>query len=107
MATLFLGDRRSLTLLHVVFTLCLRELLNLLIDVLYDNRKLILLKLVKAITDNLAPVLTRRLLSEEPPVEERDNIFPRDASIVPIKDIPRFPLRPITLKLLLNELGPV
>jgi hypothetical protein len=107
MTTLFLRDRRSLTLLHVVFTLCLRELLNLLVDALYDNRKFILAKFVKAISDNLTLVLTRRLLPEKPPVEERDSIFPRDASIVPIKDIPRFPLRPIALKLLSNELGPV
>jgi hypothetical protein len=69
MTTLFLRDRRSLTLLCVVFTLCLRELLNLLVDALYDNRKLVLAKFVKAISDNLALVLTRRLLPEKPPVE--------------------------------------
>jgi hypothetical protein len=108
MTTLFLRDRRSLTLLHIVLTICLRELLDLLVDALHDNREFFLPKFVKPISYNLLlVVLIRRLLSEEPPIEERNGIFPRDASIFPIEYIPRFPLDPIALKLLLNELGPV
>jgi len=40
MTTLFLRDRRSLTLLCVVFTLGLRIELDLSVDVVYDDLKL-------------------------------------------------------------------